>query len=134
MNIKLFNLGDTDNPDIKRVLDMNGNWTHYFRVSKNLYAPAVNWILKIGFPKGIGFYEYLLSVTKEESRKILEEAGEKGTRVHMAIRNIIDGVEVSLDSMYPNDLTGRPEKLNLNEYQCLCAWKRIVPTKSNVPP
>lgn len=122
-NIKLFNLGDTDNPDIKRVLDMSGNWTHYHIVSKNLYVPAVNWILKIGFPKGVGFYQYLLSTTKEEAKKLLEEAGERGTRVHQAIRNLIDGVAVNMDSMFPNDLTGRPEKLSSEEYACLLAFK-----------
>ncbi len=121
--IDLFHHGTTDDPDIFRVVDMNGNWTHYYIQSKNLYVPAVSWILKIGFPKGTRFYEYLLSVTKQESKQILEAAGDRGTRVHAAIDNLIEGAEISMEALYPNDITGRPEKLNLSEYSCLLAFQ-----------
>ncbi|QGH73104.1 MAG: hypothetical protein [Podoviridae sp. ctviO18] len=124
--IKLFRKGDTNNPDIKRVIDLAGNWTHYFVVSKNLYVPAVNWILKIGFPKGIGFYEYLLSVTKEEARKVLEEAGERGSRIHSAIIDLLNKTEITKNSLYPNELTGRPELLTQDEWACLLSWQAFT--------
>lgn len=122
-NIKLNTLGDTNDPDIKRVLDLNGDWTHYKVVSKNRFVPAVSHVLKLGFPKGMGFYNYLLSVSKEQSEKILEESGEKGSRVHSAIGDVIGGLEITFNSLYPNDITGRPEKLSQGEWYCLLAFK-----------
>ena len=121
--IKLFSLKETSDPDIFRYIDLNGDWTHYHIKSKNQYVPAVNHILKIGFPKGIAFYNYLLSVSKEESQKILESAGEKGSRVHDVIKNLIEGHKVTYGSLYPNSLTGRPEVLTLEEWQALLSYQ-----------
>lgn len=122
-NIKLYSNQPTSDPDLFRYVNLDGDWQYYFIKSKNLYVPAVNHVLKLGFPKGIGFYNYLLSVSKDQAEKILEEAGDKGARVHDAVRDLLGGQKVSLSSMYPNDITGRPEKINMDEWHCLLAFK-----------
>ncbi len=44
----------TDDEHLFRVVDRAGDWTHYFQNEINQYMPAVNHILQIGFPKGMG--------------------------------------------------------------------------------
>lgn len=122
-DINIYSLKKTSNPDIFRYVDLNGDWTHYFVKSKNLYVPAVNHIIKLGFPKGIAFHNYLLSVSKEEAKQILESAGEKGSRVHEVIKELIENHKIVYGTLYPNSLTGRPEVLNLEEWQALLAYK-----------
>lgn len=114
---------DTSDPNLKRVVDQYGNWTHYFLVKEKVYVPAVNHILGLGFNKGPRFYAYLLTVTAEEAKKKLEAAGDEGTRTHRAIRDLIDGMKVSMTTKYPSDLSyGRQEVLNPEEWENIIAF------------
>jgi len=75
----------TQNKDLDRVVDRNGDWKNYFYKSSEKFLRSVNNILDEGYAKGIGFQKYLLSVSKEEAEKRLESAGERGDRIHQAI-------------------------------------------------
>lgn len=123
---KNFTYEPTDNPDLFRFLNRNGDWTHYWIESLNLYLPAVNHILDVGFNKGPGFMQYLLNTNREEAKKKLETAGEEGTRIHQAIRDLIDGIAVTAETKYLNELTGRQEVLNADEWDCLIAFVQWV--------
>lgn len=114
---------DTSDPNIKRFLDRDGNWTHYWIVDEKRFVPAVNHVLHLGFNKGPRFAEYLLSVTKEESKKRLETAGEEGSRTHEAIRQLIDGSKVTMTTKFYNELTGRQDSLNNGEWDNLIAFE-----------
>lgn len=110
----------TSDPDLFRVVDRDGNWNFYFKKSTGQYAPAVNHVIRSGFNKGPRFAQWLLSVSKDEAKKILESAGDRGSRVHMAIRELLDGQEVKIDKQYPSETQGgRFEPLTGEEWNCI---------------
>lgn len=119
-------LADTSDENIKRVMDRNGDWTQYYFVKENTYVKAVTHITSLGFNKGPRFHEYLLGMTPDEARKRLKEAGERGTRVHKAIADIIAGVRLNIDTKYPNELTGRQEPFTDDEWHLLGCFMRWV--------
>lgn len=126
MVMPTMTMEDTSEPNLKRYVDRWGNWTHYFLVKENKFLPAVNHILGLGFNKGPRFYQYLLSVTPEEAKKKLEQAGDEGTRTHMAIRQLMDGSKVTMTTKYPSELQlGRQEVLNPDEWDNLIAFSNF---------
>lgn len=115
---------DTSDSNLKRYVDRWGNWTHYYLVKEKRFVPAVNHILGLGFNKGPRFYAYLLTVTPEEAKRKLEAAGDEGTRTHRAIRDLIDGLKVTMSTKYPSELQlGRQEVLNPDEWSNLVAFE-----------
>lgn len=124
--LSLYSLSPTDRDDVFRVVDLNGDWRWYFDKKKDRYVPAVNAVLDSGYPKDKRFHDYLLSVSKDEAKKILETAGERGSRVHGAIQLLEEGQTLSFQQLLPNSLTGRPEPLTMSEWLCLLSWAQFV--------
>lgn len=95
------------------------------------FVPSVTWICN-SYPKGIGFYKWLANTGWDESQALKEAAGDKGSKVHYAIADLLDGKTVSMDAPYTNPRSGQPEPLTLEEYECLmgyAAWHRkMTPT------
>jgi hypothetical protein len=81
------------------------------------FVPSVSWIAG-HYPKGIGFYKWLADKGWDESEAIKSAAGDKGSRVHRAIVDLIDGQTVEMEAKYPNG-EGLEQALNLEEYDCL---------------
>ena len=96
------------------------------------WVPAVTWISSF-FPKGIGFYKWLANTGWDEARAIKQAAGDKGSKVHHAVGDLIDGKTVAMDAAYVNNSTGQEESLTLEEYDCLLAfkawWETVAPVK-----
>ncbi len=84
-------------------------------------VPSVTWICG-SYPKGIGFYKWLADKGWDESESLKQAAGTKGSKVHLAIADILKGVEVRIDSKYPNK-DGIEEELTLEECDCILAFK-----------
>lgn len=124
MTIPSYTFEDTSNPDLKRFCDRNGDWQFYFNEKQKVFKPAVNHILGLGYAKSKGFYDYLLSVSKEEAKKKLDLAGDEGSRTHDAIKDIIGGVTVKMTTKYLNRSTGRQEILNNDEWDNLIAFEK----------
>ncbi len=114
---------ETSDENVQKVVDRSGNWTHYYLVKEKRYVKGVTHILKLGYAKGSRFHEWLLSVSKEEAKKKLEEAGDEGTRTHMAIRDLIMGRKLTREVKYPSDTTGRQEVLTDSEWDSLMAFQ-----------
>lgn len=76
--------------------------------------PSVTWIAGC-YPKGIGYYKWLAEHGWDEAEAIKVAAGEKGSKVHKAIEDIIHGNEVRIDSKYLNPTTGYEDELTLEE-------------------
>jgi hypothetical protein len=106
----------TSDKNIMRFVDRDSNWTHYWIKHKKLFVPAVNHIIRIGYPKGERFYNYLLRATPDEAEKKLKTAGEEGARTHDAIRDLIHGDEIDMERRYYNELTDRYEALSSDEW------------------
>ena len=93
------------------------------------FVPSVTWITSF-FPKGVGFYKWLANTGWDESQAIRNAAGDKGSRVHHAIVDLLDGGEVSMEAKYAGSENDVAE-LSLEEYGCLMSfvewWKLFQP-------
>ena len=86
------------------------------------YIPSVTWIAGY-YPKGIQFYKWLAEKGWDESQAIKSAAGDKGSKVHYAIEDMITNKkEVKIDDKYVNPSTDQPEELTVEEYNCLMSF------------
>src|SRR3990167_30948 len=120
--IPSYTFEDTSNPELKRFCDRNGDWEYYYNTKTKKFLPSVNYVLGLGYAKSEGFYKYLLNTTKEEAERKLKTKGEEGTRTHMAIRDLISGLKITMTTKYFNELTNRQEVLSNDEWDNLGAW------------
>lgn len=86
------------------------------------FVPSVTWIAS-HYPKGVGFYKWLANTGWDEAEAIKQAAGEKGSKVHQAIGDLLDGQPVRMEALYINLTTGLAEPLTLEEYACLIAFR-----------
>ena len=86
------------------------------------FLPSVTWICSF-FPKGIAFHKWLASKGWDEAEAIKSAAGDKGSKVHSAIEDLIDGKTIPMEARYYNRTTEQDEELTLEEYECLMAFK-----------
>lgn len=85
------------------------------------FIPSVTWICDY-YPKGIGFYKWLAGAKNwDEAEALKVAAGDKGSRVHHACGDLLDGNEVSIDSRY-SDSSGMESVLTLEEYECVMSF------------
>jgi hypothetical protein len=112
----------TNDKNIFRFVDRDGDWTHYWIKNKKKFVPAVNHIIRTGFPKGERFYAYLMNTSPDQAARRLATAGEEGARTHDAIRHLIDGKRVMVGSTYFNELTKSYEPLSAEEWRNLRAF------------
>jgi hypothetical protein len=122
--IPSYTYEETSDPNVRRFVDREGNWTHYFLVKQKKFVKAVNWILSLGYNKGPRFAMYLSRTTEDEQRATLIKAGDEGTRSHRAISSLIAGSRVTMTTKFPSDLVGgRQEPLNDAEWDNLQAFE-----------
>lgn len=113
----------TDDPHLFRVVDRNGDWLFYYNDEFQIYAPAVNAIIHGGFPTADGLIEWFKSLTKEEIEKISKGAKERGSRVHEAIRDMINGVEITPQWLYASENNDdKLTPLTHDEWDALTSW------------
>lgn len=60
-------------------------------------VPSVTWIAGY-WPKGVGFYKWLADKGWDEAEAAKQAAGDKGSRVHLAIERILRGEEFRIDT------------------------------------
>lgn len=60
-------------------------------------GPSVTWICGY-WPKGVGFYRWLAEKGWDEAEAIKVAAGDKGSRVHLALERILSGEEFRIDT------------------------------------
>lgn len=111
----------TDDPHLFRVVDREGNWTHYFQDEIKQYLPASNHIINLGFPKGEGLIQWLKKTSLEEAEKRLNSAAEQGANVHSVIRALILGVRVEFLQPFHSD-RGEIITLTDDEWNCVMTW------------
>lgn len=88
---------------------------------QRIFVPSVTWIAG-KYPKGTQFYKWLADRGWDEAEAIKQAAGDKGSKVHQAIVDIIEGKTVNMDSKYTNPSTEKEEELSLEEYECLMSF------------
>lgn len=90
---------------------------------KHEFVPSVTWICD-SYPKGVSFYRWLASKGWDESVAIKTAAGDKGSKVHYAIRDLIEGKTVPIDAKYKNNSTGEDGELSFEEYDAILSFAR----------
>ena len=96
------------------------------------FVPSVTWIAG-HYPKGIGFYKWLADKGWDEAEAIKSAAGDKGSKVHLAISAILAGEEVRVDSKFINPSSGQSEELTPEEVECIKSfidWRDAVKPES----
>lgn len=88
-----------------------------------LFVPSVTWICD-HYPKGVAFYKWLASKGWDEAESIKNAAGEKGSRVHKAIQDLIEGKEIAIDAQYPSISDEEPRELSFEEYDAVISFAR----------
>ncbi len=130
--MKTYTLQETQNKDLFRVVNRDGDWFHYYIQSKDIYLRAVNFILETGYAKGAGLIKWLKSKSEEEAEKILKSAGEKGDRIHQFINFCLEaGGKYSFETTAVNDEKGIATLLNYEERDAILSfehfWKQHDP-------
>lgn len=120
--MKTYKLEKTDSKDLFRVVDRNGDWKTYYHKPSKRYLRSVNNILDEGYPKGQGFYKYLLSVSADEAKKRLEAAGERGDKIHQAIRILLNVGKINRSVKVLAEDNQTETTLTNDEWNCLLAF------------
>lgn len=111
----------TDDEHLFRVVNREGDWTHYYQDEIKRYMPAVNHVLAIGFPKGQGLIQWLKRMDEKEAERVLETAGERGAKIHAAIRMLIMGKTLTMNDLLPDD-ENVPAQLSFDEWDAVLSW------------
>ncbi len=85
------------------------------------FLPSVTWICGY-YPKGIGFMKWLSEHGWDEAEAVKQAAGEKGSRVHRAISDILMGKEVKIDAQYADNDGNEPKELSSQEYEAIMSF------------
>ena len=102
----------------------------YWSEEKKKFYPSVTMITGV-YPKGVGFASWLGNQESfYEAERIKEEAGERGTRVHRAIEDILKGEKIVFDEDTEETKKGKVsigyKQLNgLNFWQAVEEWKML---------
>lgn len=96
------------------------------------FVPSVTWIAE-HYPKGIGFYKWLANTGWDEAEAIKNAAGDKGSRVHQACSDLLDGGTVKIDSVYTDTKTGEKSELTLEEYEAIKSFVDWAKKENPIP-
>lgn len=91
-------------------------------------VPSVTWVAGY-WPKGVQFYKWLADKGWNEAEAAKSAAGDKGSKVHLAIEMILNGEEFRIDTKVLNKSTGQFEELTYDELLCVksfCDWRDEV--------
>ncbi len=98
-------------------------------------VPSVTWIS--GFwPKGIGFYKWLADRGWDEAEAAKQAAGDKGSRVHLAIEKILNGEEFRIDTKVADKNRSTEQDAAFSEltYEELLCVKSFIDWRNEAKP
>lgn len=85
------------------------------------WVPSVTWIASYWYKEPY-LIEWIAKQGIDEAEAIRRAAGNKGSKVHAAIVDLLDGSKVKMDAQYVNPDSGQLEELKLEEYNCLLSF------------
>lgn len=119
------------NDNIIQITTLDERWYIKSVDGVDKFVPSVTWIAEC-YPKGIAFYKWLADKGWKEAEALKNAAGDKGSKVHFAIDDLLNGKEVKMDDKYINRTIEEEEELTLGEWECLmgfCNWRGSVELK-----
>jgi hypothetical protein len=121
--MKNYTYKATSNPDLERVVDLNGDWQNYFKKSTQEYLRGVTSILKRGYAKGNGFYEALKKSTPEEWEKRLAAGGDRGDALHQIQRMLLSGEKCDIHTKVLAENNKDYRELTIDEWESVLAFQ-----------
>jgi hypothetical protein len=88
------------------------------------FYPSSTWICSF-YPKGKQYMKWLADKGWDNAEEIKNAAGEKGSRVHHACDDLMQGVEVKIDAKYP-DKDGEMAELTAEEYGICMTFRKFL--------
>ena len=100
----------------RSVKDSNGNpiWD---------YVPSVTWIADAGYPKDSRFIRWVGEAGNHAAEEKRDFAGDKGSKVHNAVKVLVAGGEVLMDDAFVGTFTNEPTPLTPKEYFALMTFR-----------
>ena len=86
------------------------------------FVPSTSWVSSY-YPKDVRFYKWLAQRAWSESEEIKAMRGDQGSKVHQAIKVLLDGGEVLETDCFQNPRSGQPESMGPDEWECLMSFK-----------
>lgn len=132
---KIIRTPDPNNKDIVQITTADERWYIFPDKDKDgipiiKEVPSVTW--KAGcYPKGKEFWKWLAGKGWDEAEAIKTAAGDKGSKVHFAVNDLLEGKEIKMDSKYLNPSTGKEEELSLEEYDCILSFVNWYETEKD---
>lgn len=85
------------------------------------YVPSVTYITSF-YPKGVAFYKWLANTGWNEAEALKNAGGDRGTKVHQALLELLDGKMVAMGASYVTGSTAGPAELSIEEYSGVMAF------------
>lgn len=101
------------------IIQITTSDERWYLVNEKFY-PSVTWICGY-YPKGIGFMKWLSEHGWDEAEAVKQAAGEKGSKVHQAISDILRGATIKIDSKFAVN-GGEPTELTAIEYEAVMSF------------
>jgi len=130
--MKTYTFEKTTSKNVLKVVDQDGDWTHYYHKPTKTYLRAVNYILHTGFTKGQRFEEFLKNNSKTEIESKLKRSVEKGDKVHQFIRYLFENKgRANRGTKMRSEETRELELLTNDEWNCILSlgnfWEKHKP-------
>jgi hypothetical protein len=93
-------------------------------LSQEDFYPSSTWICSY-YPKGKQYMKWLADKGWDNAEEIKNAAGEKGSRVHHACDDLMEGNEVKIDAQYP-DKDGEMAELTAEEYWTCMTFRKFL--------
>ena len=123
--MKSFEPKLTTDPNLFRMVDRNGDWTHYWYKPKNKYLRAVNFILEEGYAQP-ELLHWAKNPPREQIEKKLKVSQEKGDAVHKYIAKVFATrqrkILLTREITIFDDETKQDRILTNEEFDCVLAW------------
>jgi len=89
--MKNYSFKETTNPNLDRVVDLDGDWKVYFSRDEKKYKRGITSILNRTYPKGPQFLQAMKNTSAEDWDKKMNHAMDRGDAIHQFIRIMLMG-------------------------------------------
>lgn len=111
---------------ISKIIDEDANIVQittsderWYKIGEN-YVPSVTWIAG-HYPKGIEFMKWLAAKGWNEAEALKNAGGNRGSKVHSACEDLLEGKRLKIDDQYPNN-AGELEEFSVKEWECVMSF------------
>lgn len=100
-----------------RLISVDGTATN----KRWQFVPSTSWVASF-FPKDVRFFKYLASKGWSEAEEYKAMRGTQGSKVHQAIKALLEGAEVKMSDSFTNPDTLKDEELDNEEWLCIMSF------------